>query len=184
MSPADRVLRLARAIVFTTVCIVVTAAGHAFAGGDSSTPWVLLVGAAATLGPAYVLSGREHGLGFVLGVTVAAQAFLHELFTRNAPIPVDDVVHSHFGFGMGVAHLVVAVVTGWYLHRGDSALWLMLRLWAKPSIAVLWWLATPVVPPRARVLRIPTPPAPRVPTSWELPAAVSRRGPPSLSVAA
>jgi hypothetical protein len=91
VSPADRVLRLARAIVFTTVCIVVTAAGHAFAGGDSSTPWVLFVGVVATLGPAYVLSGREHHLGFVLGATVAAQAFLHELFTRNAPIPVHQL---------------------------------------------------------------------------------------------
>ena len=30
---------------------------------------------------------------------------------------------------MTLAHLVVALGTGWWLHRGESALWLMIRLY-------------------------------------------------------
>jgi hypothetical protein len=78
---------------------------------------------------------------------------------------------------MALAHLTVAVLTAWWLHRGERALWLMMRLYATPPPVVRLLLAAPAG------VAIPSwrPIVPR-----EVPAcagrivsrAVSRRGPP------
>ncbi|WP_084958446.1 hypothetical protein [Thermoactinospora rubra] len=178
VSPGEPALRLARATAFALVCVVVSAGGHLFAGGGAIPPGVLLAGGAGALALAYGFNGRERGLGTVLAVTISAQAVLHELFTLAAPVPELHAGHGRPSVGMVLVHGVVAWLTGWWLHRGESALWLVLRLWAAPSLG---WarrlpLGTAVTPPAVR---------PAVPdgqpvawSPWERTAAVHLRGPP------
>ncbi|MFD1535596.1 MFS transporter [Nonomuraea guangzhouensis] len=169
-------MRLARAIVFAVVCAAVTAAGHAFAGGAAVAPGVMVTGGFGALALAYVLSGRERGPEVVLGATVGAQAALHKLFELTAP----GTGHAHFAVGMALVHLTIAVLTGWWLHRGESAFWLMLRLSGRPRLALPRpFRAIPAIDPA------PSRPAP----AWRAPlrpsitgriaTAEPRRGPPT-----
>ncbi|RCG27037.1 MFS transporter [Sphaerisporangium album] len=185
MSAEEPLLRLARAAVFATVCVVVSAAGHVFAGGGEVDPAVLAAGAAGALGLAYPLSGRERGPEVVLGTSIAAQILLHELFTRTSQ-PVATLLgspHGHLTFGMLAVHVTVAMVTGWWLYRGESAVWLMLRLRAAAPLPLLRWLfaagtrALPTAPPVVPAS------SPQPPPAWEIPAAIPRRGPPVPAVA-
>ncbi|GLW99109.1 hypothetical protein [Microtetraspora sp. NBRC 16547] len=212
MSPEVPALRLPRAIVFAAVCVVVSAAGHAVAGGGSVPPDVMALGAVGTLALAYALNGRERGPEVVLTATIGAQILLHELFAWSATtmlstpvpsipmpstpmpavrivpgmaaIPAAPVVLSgaghggHLGVGMPLAHLVLAASTGWWLYRGERAVWLMLRLWNTAPFAVLRWIRAVSVgtfsPPGRAVP--PSEPGPYV--GREVAAAIHRRGPP------
>jgi hypothetical protein len=179
-------MRLARATVFAAACAAVSAAGHVLAGGAAIPPGVLAAGALGALALAYALNGRERGPHMVLGATIGAQLALHELFTRAAPghlpMPPHDAMppHGHFDPGMPLAHLAVAALTGWWLHRGESACWLMLRLWGAPGLPVPRRLrAVPCAAP-AR----PTPPE-EPPARWRtrlIGAAAPLRGPPAGAV--
>ncbi|WP_214322754.1 MFS transporter [Nonomuraea sediminis] len=181
MSPEGPGLRLARATVFATVCVVVSAGGHVFAGGKPVAPGVLILGSLGTLALAYLLGGRERGPQVVLGATIAAQILLHELFSGVAPVAVSPDAHAHSGLGMTLAHLVVAVVTGWWLYRGENAFWLMVRLWGMPPLPVLRWLLVLSTGESAPVRQAVPESEPRVHCSLEFAAAVHRRGPPMLS---
>ncbi|GAA5056940.1 hypothetical protein HNP84_007141 [Thermocatellispora tengchongensis] len=180
MSAVEQAMRLARAAVFATVCVVASAGGHSFAGGMPVAMPALLAGAAVTFALALLLARRERGPEAVLAATTAAQFALHELFTRSAPMPVAATGHEHGGtpgLGMTIAHLTVALVTGWWLYRGESTVWLMLRLWGMPPLAVAWLLLA--APVRVRVpARIVTPAEARPYRPPVLAAAVYRRGPP------
>jgi hypothetical protein len=180
MVPQEPAVRLARAAVFATVCIVVSAVAHVFAGGGAIAPAMLLLCALGAFVLAYLLGGCERGIDVVLGTTIGAQAVLHELFARAALVPSEHAAHGHLALRMTVAHLVVAVLTGWWLHRGESALWLMLRLLGMPRLLL----------PRLLALRVETTAAswPTVPDDMPIPAgaqiaaAVHRRGPPLPSL--
>ncbi|MFI6317560.1 hypothetical protein ACIBG8_08570 [Nonomuraea sp. NPDC050556] len=175
MSPTDPAWRLVRATVFATVCIAASAGGHILAGGALASPGLLLLAAAGALALAYVIGGRPHSRGPVLGASVATQALLHELFSNGVPVAVGSAGHDHPGISMLTAHLTVAVMTGWWLHRGDSALWLLLHLLRRPSLPVLLRLTR--IPSAGTPSPLPAA-EPRVTLSYELVAAVTRRGPP------
>ncbi|MEV0347648.1 hypothetical protein AB0H88_17930 [Nonomuraea sp. NPDC050680] len=169
-------MRLARAIVFAVACAAVTAAGHAFAGGAAVAPGVMVLGGLGALGLAYVLGGRERGPEVVFGATVGTQALLHQLFGVTAP----SSGHAHLTVGMPLVHLTIAVLTGWWLYRGESAFWLMLRLSGRPRLA----LPRPLrpVPAPAPLCRAPA----RAPLSTsitvQIVTAEPRRGPPTRGV--
>jgi hypothetical protein len=172
-------MRLARAVVFAVVCAVVSAAGHSYAGGAAVAPGVMAAGGLLALGLAYGLGGRERGPEVVLGATVGAQAVLHELFDLTAPGALAGHTHPGTGTGPGagmvMVHLVIAVLTGWWLYRGESACWLMLRLAGRPRLVVpLLLRAVPAVEP-VRPVYARTPPRPmhREPDTAPL------RGPPA-----
>ncbi|MCA2226525.1 MFS transporter [Nonomuraea aurantiaca] len=171
-------MRLARAMVFAVVCAAVTAAGHAFAGGAAVAPGVMVAGGLGALGLAYVLSGRERGPEVVLGATVGTQASLHKLFELTAP----STGHAHFAVGMVLVHLTIAVLTGWWLHRGESAFWLMLRLSGRPRLT----LPRPFhpIPAIAAALVRPAPARAPLRTSItvQIATAEPRRGPPTRGV--
>ncbi|WP_162795565.1 MFS transporter [Nonomuraea lactucae] len=179
MSPSDPVLRIVRAAVFTVVCVVVSAGGHFYAGGAAVAPGVVFAGAGAAFALAYGLNGSERSRGAVLAATIGAQAVLHELFALAGPGDDLSARHSHTSVGMVLVHLTVAWLTGWWLHRGESAFWLLLRLWgAAPLARSRWLLADPVT--------IPTPVRRTVPVGesvscapWELTTTVQLRGPPA-----
>lgn len=168
-------MRLARAIVFAVVCAAVSAAGHAFAGGAAVAPGVMVAGGLGALVLAYVLSGRERGPEVVFGSTVGTQVSLHKLFELTAP----GTGHVHFAVGMALVHLTIAVLTGWWLHRGESAFWLMLRLAGRPRLALPRpFRAIPVIAP-ARVRPAPARAPLRPSITVLIATAEPRRGPPT-----
>ncbi|WP_067179506.1 hypothetical protein [Microtetraspora niveoalba] len=200
MSSEEPALRLPRAIVFAAVCVVVSAAAHAFAGGGAVPPDVMALGAVGALAIAYALNARERGPEVVLTATIGVQVLLHELFVWSAPgasltplpaagitpavyplptVPPGTGHGGHLGVGMSLAHLVLAVTTGWWLYRGERAVWLMLRLWSAAPFAVLRWMRAV----SAGMFTAPDRPVPQTePGPYigrEVEAAIHRRGPPS-----
>ncbi|WP_371786590.1 MFS transporter [Streptosporangium subroseum] len=185
MTPTASALRVPRAIVFATLCIVVSAGGHALAGGELIPPHLGVLGTAIAFCVAYALNGRERGVEVVLAATAGTQLLLHELFSRaTAPHTVSPAEHGHSGSGLSVSlsmmviHVVVALGTGWWLHRGESALWLMIRLYGgrMPVIRLLFigvagvtlpvWQAVPAAEVRPY-------------GGWEILPVLRRRGPPA-----
>ncbi len=73
-------LRLLRAAVFSAVCVVVSAAGHAMASGAGIPLWALVVGWAGVLGVAVPLAGRECSLPGIAFGLLAGELGLHALF--------------------------------------------------------------------------------------------------------
>ncbi|MGV9375805.1 hypothetical protein ACWDRB_08325 [Nonomuraea sp. NPDC003707] len=129
-------LRLVRAVVFATVCGAVSAGGHALAGGGLVPFEVYLAGVLAALGLAYLIDGRERGPVAVLVATVGTQMLLHQLFERLTPAAEAGPAHGHPAPGMALVHLTMAGLTAWWLHRGERALWLMIRLYGAPRLIV------------------------------------------------
>jgi hypothetical protein len=193
---ANLPLRLARSTVFAVVCLTLACVAHWFAGGASPTPQVLLSGGLVVMTITAALAGRERSPGTVVGLLVAAQAFLHWSLGRvDMPVSLPLLGHGpgslpqehglSVSVGMLVAHLTAALLTGWWLCRGEAALWSVLRgigAYAMRHLAVLLAL-----------LRQDVTPAPGAPSMRAEPAicpacdrvlrhVVVRRGPPVLPV--
>ncbi|MFJ7327005.1 hypothetical protein ACIQVN_12250 [Streptomyces cyaneofuscatus] len=77
-------LRLMRAAVFTAVCVVLSAAGHAFAAGAPVPAWTLLAGFLGILAVASALAGRERSLPSIAGALAGGQVALHVLFAYGS----------------------------------------------------------------------------------------------------
>ncbi|WP_433256609.1 hypothetical protein ACQPYK_17980 [Streptosporangium sp. CA-135522] len=180
MTPMASALRVPRALVFATACLAVSGGGHALAGGGPIPVGPTVLGAVIAFCLAYMLNGRERGLEVVLPATAGTQILLHELFTRAAPAPHTTSVaadHGHPGWGMTVVHLVVASLTGWWLHRGESALWLMIRLCGM-RMPVIRLFVTVVETSWQAWRAVPTSDV-RPYGGWEICPALRRRGPPT-----
>ncbi|MEW9534306.1 MFS transporter [Microbispora sp. NPDC049125] len=185
---ANLPLRLARSAAFAVVCVILGVGAHRFAGGAGPDPGVLLVGVLVVMAGATALAGRERPPAAVIGLLVAAQVFLHELLGTAGIPPVSGDPHSHalsVRVGMLTAHLTAALLTGWWLSRGETALWSILRRLGAgalralaPLIALLRADLSGARGPRlVRFARAGTP-RPRC----LLRHAVVRRGPPVLPV--
>ncbi|WP_017240473.1 hypothetical protein [Streptomyces sp. SS] len=72
--------RLLRAAVFTAVCVVLSALGHALAACAGIALWTLLAGFLGVFGITVLFTGRERSLGFVVGALAGGQLGLHVLF--------------------------------------------------------------------------------------------------------
>lgn len=89
-------LRLLRAAVFTAVCVVLSAAGHANASGAAVPWWTLLAGFLAVLALVVPLAGRERSLLSIAVALAGGQIALHILFglgrhgTGSTTAPGDD----------------------------------------------------------------------------------------------
>ncbi|MEU9835277.1 MFS transporter [Streptosporangium sp. NPDC048047] len=178
-------LRLARAAAFSAVCVALAVAGHRAAGGAGPEPQAVAAAWAAVAAATAALAGRERSGTVISTGLAAAQLVLHELFAFGDPSGISLVTHSHGrglgeGLGMLVAHLTATLLTGWWLARGEAALWTLLRAAGRRLGAALRLLpspATPPAPPRAAVPSVPPLPA------WGvLRHTVSRRGPPLPAV--
>ncbi|GLW06416.1 hypothetical protein Misp01_15460 [Microtetraspora sp. NBRC 13810] len=180
MSRGPSAFRLLRAVVFATVCVAISAGGHLLAGGGPIRLGVGVLAAAGAFGLAYALNGRDRGPEVVLPATMATQLLLHELFSWHAPAPPAQLTggHAHPGVGMALIHVVVGLLTGWWLYRGDSALWLLVRVYGVPPLRVRPPLAVPPAqaPPRVRRAGAGAEP-PRL-CGRVIPPAAYRRGPP------
>ncbi|MEV7965955.1 MFS transporter [Sphaerisporangium sp. NPDC088356] len=206
---ANLPLRLARSAVFAVVCLTLASVAHRFAGGGGPTSQALLSGGLVVMTVTAALAGRERSPVTVTGLLLLAQAFLHRLL-GTAGAPVSPPSHGHgpgetplghgpgvsaglpLGHGLGVsagmllAHLTAALLTGWWVSRGDAVLWSVLRragAYATRRLTVLLHLlrqdVTPTPPgvPFGRAEEAIRPVCDRV-----LRHAVVRRGPPVLPV--
>ncbi|WP_329280894.1 hypothetical protein [Streptomyces sp. NBC_00691] len=72
--------RLLRAAVFTAVCVVLSALGHAIAACAGIALWTLLAGFLGVFGITVLFTGRERSLRFVVGALAGGQLGLHVLF--------------------------------------------------------------------------------------------------------
>ncbi|MFB6628594.1 hypothetical protein ACFCWY_01710 [Streptomyces sp. NPDC056362] len=72
--------RLLRAAVFTAVCVVLSALGHALAACAGIALWTLVAGLLGVFGVTVLFTGRERSLGFVVGALAGGQLGLHALF--------------------------------------------------------------------------------------------------------
>ncbi|MGI5488396.1 hypothetical protein [Microtetraspora malaysiensis] len=159
MSAEEPSLRLPRAVVLAVVCVVVSAVAYALAGG--------------TFPPELFPPALAVEIGSAVGGL------------PPVPPPLAGAGHAgHLSVGMSLAHLVLAVTTGWWLYRGERAVRLMLRLWSAAPLGVLRWI-------RALSAGVFAPPACPVPPSEpgpyvgrEVEAAIHRRGPPLRPVPA
>ncbi|MFH9084098.1 hypothetical protein [Streptomyces sp. NPDC017673] len=74
--------RATRAAVFAAMCVLLAALGHVLMSGSDVPAWALAAGGAVTGSVGWCLAGRERGLPLIVTVVVAAQAVLHEVFSR------------------------------------------------------------------------------------------------------
>ncbi|WP_405389698.1 hypothetical protein OG596_18480 [Streptomyces sp. NBC_01102] len=137
-------LRLLRTAVFTAVCVVLAAAGHAFAAGAAVPGWTVLAGFLGVFAVAVVLAGRERTLLSIAAALAAGQIVLHALFGlgRHTPGPAissgdDSLIRFAAGLvcgagpaqlSAGEAHRIVttagidpATVAGGHTHLGSGA---------------------------------------------------------------
>lgn len=70
--------------MFTAVCVVLSAAGHAFAAGAPVPAWTLLAGFLGVLAVASALAGRERSLPSIAGALAGGQVALHVLFAYGS----------------------------------------------------------------------------------------------------
>lgn len=179
MTPAAAALRVPRAIVFATLCTVVSAGGHALAGGGLVPPFLGVLGVVIAFCVAYPLGGRERGPEVVLTATGGVQILLHELFSRASHGPHTTILgeHGHPASGMTAVHLAVALGTGWWLYRGESAVWLMIRLYGRRLPVIRLLLVVPAEA-AAPVWRPVTAPEPTPSGGRDVLPSLRRRGPP------
>lgn len=70
--------------MFTAVCVVLSAAGHAFAAGTPVPAWTLVAGFLGVLAVAAALAGRERSLPSIAGALAGGQVALHVLFAYGS----------------------------------------------------------------------------------------------------
>ncbi|MFI6502777.1 hypothetical protein [Nonomuraea typhae] len=179
--------RAARATVFSVACVLSSLAMHVLAGGAPVRPVTLYGAIAAAWAGAFLLGRRQRGVNVLLPACFAAQYGMHHLFTWGA-IPAPGQ-HGHgagmgAGLGMLLVHAMVAVISAWWLERGESSLatvvlllaaslgrlWTALRLLVRLPVTIQYGSRRPAWPerdtPRDRLLRA---------------ARHTRRGPPAFS---
>ncbi|WP_237317894.1 hypothetical protein [Streptomyces sp. JJ36] len=80
-------LRLLRAAVFTAVCVVLSAVGHALAAGRGVPLWTLAAGFVLVFLSAAPLAGRERTLPGIAVALALGQTVLHTLFSCGHSAP-------------------------------------------------------------------------------------------------
>lgn len=79
-TPAGAGLRLLRAAVFTAVCVVLSAAGHALASCATVPWWALVIAFLAVFAVAAPLAGRRRSLPGIAAALAFGQLGLHTVF--------------------------------------------------------------------------------------------------------
>ncbi|WP_131742967.1 hypothetical protein, partial [Actinomadura roseirufa] len=164
--PLQPCFRLARAVVFATVCLTMTTAGHAYAARLCVPPGAVVLGFALVTGLSLLLAGAERSFGTILGVLTGAQFGLHALFTAASAGTVHHGIPPHVTAGgsgglggMTLVHLGTAVAAAWWMRRGEAALWSLARRISAAAAGAWRPLVTGARPAVPAVL-LPRPPGP------------------------
>ncbi|MBO2446694.1 hypothetical protein J4573_06295 [Actinomadura barringtoniae] len=182
--PDQPAYRLARAVVFATVCLTLTTAGHAYAAHAAVPPATVALGFGLVLGLSALLAGTERSFRTILGGLLGAQFGLHALFTQATAGSAHEAHNAHpaaiphGGTAMPLAHLLAALGAAWWLRRGEAATWSLARRLKAAADTALPRLLSPA--PATQPPRPPTGPFPSAtpPTPTALRHSLTRRGPP------
>ncbi|MFB4262538.1 hypothetical protein [Nonomuraea sp. GTA35] len=175
------VMRAMRAAAFAALCVLVSAVLHGLAGGTPVRQEVLLGAYALTWAGAFLIGGRQRGLGVLLVACFVTQYGMHHLFSASAAVPAAPFHDHGSGVGMFLVHGMTALISAWWLKRGESALAALLhlavtavRLWGRVLTVLLGGPVEAGVRPRPdRDERVTLPRS-------RCAAVISRRGPPAL----
>lgn len=181
--PTHPVYRAARSMVFATVCAGLAITGHIMAARATVPPAAVAVGLAVMLLVGFVLTGIERSLATIFGALLGGQFVLHALFAAAQHGQHlghgGGMVPSGGGGTMTLAHVAAAVVSAWWLRRGERAVWsLARRAAAAVTRPVRALLSVPPAPFTARHVHNGSA-APARPRPALLRHVVVRRGPPS-----
>ncbi|WP_285728765.1 hypothetical protein [Nocardiopsis sp. ATB16-24] len=155
----NRPCRPLRAGVFTLVCASLSAHGHALCSGHDVPLTGLLMGIAVVLGVSWVVAARRHGPLTLFGWMLWGQFALHVAFSHAqnagrghaAHTTTEAIASSPSGGWMIVVHVLTALVSAWWLHRGENALFAFLRFMALSLLPVLLFRDRACVPPAGAV---------------------------------
>jgi hypothetical protein len=179
--PTHPTYRAARAVVFATVCLGLAITGHMTVSGAPVPPLAAAGGLLGLTVAGIALAGAERSLPTILVGLLGGQFLLHALFT--AAQQGQHLAHGHpmpassGGAAMTAVHVAAAVVSAWWLRRGERAVWSL----AKRLAAVV--IRRVLLPAPAHVR---TPPSPLTtvigaigPRETVLRHVLVRRGPPA-----
>ncbi|GAA1441702.1 hypothetical protein [Nocardiopsis tropica] len=158
-----------RAGVFTLVCASLSAHGHALSSGHDVPLTGLLAGAAVVFAMAWAAANRRQGWATLTGWMLWGQFALHVAFSyvgsfggpHTASHGGDVVVQAALpAWTMIGMHVVSALVSAWWLRRGEAALFAFLRFMALallPLLVLVRGLPSPRGPlvPRLRTADVP-----------------------------
>ncbi|CAL9617181.1 hypothetical protein SUDANB121_05781 [Nocardiopsis dassonvillei] len=157
----NRACRPLRAGVFTLVCASLSAHGHALGSGHDVPLPGLLPGMAVVFAMAWAAAHRRQGWAALTGRMLWGQLALHVTFSyagsfgasHTAPHPDQVVADAAMpAWAMIGMHVLSALVSAWWLHRGEAALFAFLRFMALALLPLLLALGAlpaprgPVVP--------------------------------------
>jgi hypothetical protein len=179
--PTHPVYRAARAVVFATVCVGLAITGHMMVSGAPVPP---LAAAGGLLGLTVVgaaLAGTERSLATILVGLLGGQFMLHALFT--AAQQGQHLTHGHpmspssGDTAMTVVHVAAAVVSAWWLRRGERAVWDLAKRLA--AVVIRRVLLPAPTPTSTRPSPLVTATGAAEPRETFLRHIVVRRGPPA-----
>jgi hypothetical protein len=180
MSPHPR-YRTSRAVVFASVCVTLATLGHTVTSTVEVPLWAVAVGFGGVLAVTLALAGHERSLATILGGLLLGQFALHSLYAgASAPVEHHPALVSvdHGGsLAMTFAHVMAALLSAWWLRRGERAVWTAARGLATGRFTLL---RVEPVAPHARTFEVPGDDA-DVSLGQALRRQVRRRGPPSRS---
>lgn len=153
--------RSLRAGVFTLVCASLSAHGHAVSSGHDVALPGLLLGMVVVYAVAWAASAHRLGRVRLAGYMLWGQFALHVALTVTS---ATDSHHTTHGQGlepvsgapawtMIAMHTVSALVSAWWLHRGEQAFFAFLGfmgLAVLPFLAITGVLPVPGTPERTR----------------------------------
>jgi hypothetical protein len=179
--PTHPVYRAARAVVFATVCLGLAITGHMMISRAPVPPPAALGGLLGLTVVGAALAGTERSLATILFGLLGGQFMLHALFT--AAQQGQHLTHGHpmspssGDAAMTFVHVAAAVVSAWWLRRGERAVWSLAK---RVAAGVIQRVLLPA-PPRVSTLPCPLVTAAGAiePRETFLRHVVVRRGPPA-----
>lgn len=160
--PDQQPCRLLRAGMFTLVCASVSAHGHRSAAGEDVPLGGLLLGMLIVFTIAWTVAHRRQSSATLTAWMLWGQLALHLAYTSSSPTDLPSgIAHGAHGTGHGgegsvlspgwtmlAAHLFAALVSAWWLDRGEKHLFRFLRFMALTVCALLLVLGFSPAPPR------------------------------------
>jgi hypothetical protein len=188
----NRACRPLRAGVFTLVCASLSAHGHAIGSGHDVPLLGLLLGMAVVFAMAWAATNRRQGWAALTGWMLWGQFALHVTFSYVGSFGASHTA-AHTGRVVAEAampawtmigmHVLSALVSAWWLHRGEAALFAFLRFMALALFPLLLVLGGPPAPRGPVVPRLRGADAPARIRLPYLRHSLILRGPPAPSVA-
>jgi hypothetical protein len=165
--PATR--PLTRSLGFAAVAVPVSLVGHLMGGGCSPDGASVLLACTVTVVMHRLLvARRERSWAGLASWMAGSQLLLHLILAGSAPAPRAAVLpsltiagHDHLHAAvmgmpdrpeatpslitMVAAHVMAAIVLGWFLRQGERALWSAARRACVPLSALQPWVRTPAM---------------------------------------